>query len=1066
MTERPNVENTLARLKDFQRTSVDYVYRRLYTDNDQVDRFLLADEVGLGKTLVARGVIARAVEYLWDHTDRISVVYICANSDIARQNISRLRLEGQDDFGFASRLTLLPLHMADLASRKLNFVSFTPGTSFELGRRSGIMEERALLYYLLEDIWNLKGMAPKNILQGGAGTDGWRIYLDSFANEKKPMIDSNLSAAFAAELKVMPELRNKFVELCTRFRRDRKRIPWEDRELRNGVIGELRRILATCCVKELKPDLVILDEFQRFRYILQGDDEVARLARELLQYQGSHDHRVRVLLLSATPYKMYTLAQEVEGDDHYRDFLKTTSFLLSSEAETSEFERELREYRTALCLGGEDGAQRLDKARTAIESRLRKVMCRTERLAASTDRNGMLKEVPSVVVPEPRDTQAFVWIDKVASVLETGDYMELWKSGAYLLNFMDDYELKRKARQAAARNDSGLRKVLRQTGSSLFQSNAVQRYEEIDSGNARLRLLLNESVNHGYWKLLWMPPSLPYYSPEGIYADANLAGFTKSLIFSSWRLVPKIIAALASYEAERQMVRLGNLTVGYSELHDRQSPLLRFAQDEGRLTGMPLLSLLYPCRTLADTIDPLELGRQLSHSTLASVGEIIAAAAKIVDELLHPFLSKVRHDGPPDDRWYWAALLMLDRDRWPGMGHWLRADDYWAWRRMAGDDETLFLQHVNQAQRFFELPDALGSPPANLVEVLAKVAVASPAVVALRTLARHWPLQSKGQAITVQSDSEFSSLPTAAAWIAMGFRALFNRPEVILLLRGLNGTEPYWERILDYAVGGNLQAVMDEYVHVLVDSLGGAYSSSALKVSEQVHDAIALRTTTLSHDEFTLVRGKISVRQHRMRCNYALYFGEGENEEGGDVTRQDEVRMAFNSPFRPFILASTSIGQEGLDFHLYCRAIYHWNLPANPVDLEQREGRVHRYKGHVIRNNLAAKYGIQATNALADPWEALFVCAASDRPCKSSDLIPYWILDGPWKIERRVPMFPLSREIDHLEDLKKTLALYRLVFGQPRQEELLKFLCKQTDDPSSARDLLRYQVDLTPKPRA
>jgi len=28
---------------------------------------------------------------------------------------------------------------------------------------------------------------------------------------------------------------------------------------------------------------------------------------------------------------------------------------------------------------------------------------------------------------------------------------------------------------------------------------------------------------------------------------------------------------------------------------------------------------------------------------------------------------------------------------------------------------------------------------------------------------------------------------------------------------------------------------------------------------------------------------------------------------------------------------------EGLDFHHYCHAIVHWNLPSNPVDLEQRE---------------------------------------------------------------------------------------------------------------------------------
>lgn len=75
-----------------------------------------------------------------------------------------------------------------------------------------------------------------------------------------------------------------------------------------------------------------------------------------------------------------------------------------------------------------------------------------------------------------------------------------------------------------------------------------------------------------------------------------------------------------------------------------------------------------------------------------------------------------------------------------------------------------------------------------------------------------------------------------------------------------------------------------------------------------------------------------------------------------EVVRESQVREAFNSPFKPFILATTSISQEGLDFHQYCRSIVHWNLPGNHVNLEQREGRIHRYKGYVIRKNVVARY--------------------------------------------------------------------------------------------------------------
>src|SRR4051812_40582579 len=96
--DRIDVAAILSKLKDFQRRSVDYVFNRMYSA-DPARRFLLADEVGLGKTLVTRGVIAKAIVHLRKQsTDRIDVVYICSNADIARQNISRLNLTGQPDF--------------------------------------------------------------------------------------------------------------------------------------------------------------------------------------------------------------------------------------------------------------------------------------------------------------------------------------------------------------------------------------------------------------------------------------------------------------------------------------------------------------------------------------------------------------------------------------------------------------------------------------------------------------------------------------------------------------------------------------------------------------------------------------------------------------------------------------------------------------------------------------------------------------------------------------------------------------------------------------------------------
>src|SRR3546814_19481579 len=86
----------LAVLKPFQRATVDYVFRRLFSGPSPTDQFLVADEVGLGKTMVARGVIAKTIEELTGKVDRIDVVYICSNQAIAAQNIKALNVVGSD----------------------------------------------------------------------------------------------------------------------------------------------------------------------------------------------------------------------------------------------------------------------------------------------------------------------------------------------------------------------------------------------------------------------------------------------------------------------------------------------------------------------------------------------------------------------------------------------------------------------------------------------------------------------------------------------------------------------------------------------------------------------------------------------------------------------------------------------------------------------------------------------------------------------------------------------------------------------------------------------------------
>jgi hypothetical protein len=201
-----------------------------------------------------------------------------------------------------------------------------------------------------------------------------------------------------------------------------------------------------------------------------------------------------------------------------------------------------------------------------------------------------------------------------------------------------------------------------------------------------------------------------------------------------------------------------------------------------------------------------------------------------------------------------------------------------------------------------------------------------------------------------------------------------------------------------------------------------------------------------------------------MRARFAARFRADVSDTGEDTTRPELLRGAFNSPFWPFVLASTSVGQEGLDFHNYCHAVVHWNLPTNPVDLEQREGRVHRYKGHAVRKNIAADHRAAIFNGESngDPWAAMFEAAAALRNAGDNELKPYWIYPGEAKIERRVLALPTSRDEGRARALKRTLGAYRMLMGQPRQEDFLDYLAIfSPEDVDKLADRLR--IDLAPR---
>src|SRR3954454_14405100 len=154
---RIDPDAVLADLKDFQRRTAIWAFDRMFDANEPALRFLVADEVGLGKTHVAKGVIAQVVDHLQRSGDeRHDIVYVCSNAAIARQNLRKLVPKGIEPLDDVERLTMLPLaelDQGDGGRSGVNLLAITPGTSLKFGHSTGRFRERCLAYAFLRAHW-------------------------------------------------------------------------------------------------------------------------------------------------------------------------------------------------------------------------------------------------------------------------------------------------------------------------------------------------------------------------------------------------------------------------------------------------------------------------------------------------------------------------------------------------------------------------------------------------------------------------------------------------------------------------------------------------------------------------------------------------------------------------------------------------------------------------------------------------------------------------------------------------------------------------------------------------
>lgn len=972
--------------KDFQEATALRIFK-LFKDKGK-SRVLLSDEVGLGKTIVA----SRVVELVknWhkrENDDFFKVAYICSNVAISKQNMNKFGIKREDQMDIRnSRLSMTHLEISKRQKRQRDqiqecmpelIIPLTPATSFGSIFSEGTKEERALMFIHLSRLERLAQISDNLSVYMSNGVKNWTSLVREY-EEKCKECEEDYFQRMANKLKEY--LTDEDFQAIIEETNDYK----SKRTVSVKLIYRLRQAFAQISLAMLQPDLVIMDEFQRFSSLLsnkEAESEQTYLFRMLLNSRSilnGKEYDPKILLLSATPYKPYSTLEELNiecVDTSYSEFMNVIQFLNEKEDDFNQFKDIWTSFNKALACAKSTNIQDIVEKKQIAETALYNIMCRTERFNSGIINDNGVKEIPI----DQSDILSYAQMQRIIDDAVRNSNLsirnvpiEYVKSSPYLLSFMESYTLKNELTKAILKHPE----IVNRSQYSLLPTSTIDGFGDVKPNNAKLRMMHDMLFKEQKSQLLlWVPASNPYYRTPGVFTDCS--DFSKVLVFSSWEMVPRMLSVMLSYYSEQANVK--SLC--------KKIKQKTFSYKRGKTFGTKRLDkihiLEYPCSTLAQLYKPKDYFGQDIKDIKEDIKKKII---DLLDSLHIVYSSNIKK---------YSAEQITDLMK-------------------VLDGEELDMKELSES----------------VIDVMVDAAIASPAICLYRILGdKDKALKAAGRLVSI-----------------------FEKSEAAILIDSLysNSEEHYYESILDYCVKGNLQAVLDEYDFTLQNaSLDEAFKTSVLDGSSlHVEDVHSITDP--------------NKEKYQMRCGYAIpYISKAVTEKTEEriINKQD----AFNSPFRPFVLSTTSIGQEGLDFHPYSRKIVHWNLPSNPVDLEQREGRINRYACLAVRRNAAKLFGNETD------WNTIFDNIGRTLKVNYSDIVPFWCLpinslNNEQKqkleyIERIVPLYPLSRDSAKYQRLINVLSLYRMTLGQPRQEELLKLLSGLKLDDEEIR---KFTLNLCP----
>ena len=856
-------------LRDFQWASVKSVCEGL----ERRPIYALADEVGLGKTLICAEVVNQLVASQPKKKPHL-IYYVAPSIELLHQNVRSIRRYLEERCGgqfhiwtSISRLSQVPRDLAEhrrrvgsemLGKGVIHIIGLSPGTSFNL-RGAGQFSERIYLAALF-------GFRRLRESKLDVARFFWCLNRDldlRIEQKYRQRIEGYASEDYLGQL-----LGFRDTEPFQRLLADITQVnTWSASEIRLKV-AEARRRIVDFLISEVSPRFVIFDEWHKYKRTCFTNE---LLGRFLARSRSSSS--TKVLLVSATPFSV-EFKEGNQGEARLEDGGDLEGLLQmvwGKELYLPHYQRLLDDqtaYVEALAANLKEpalGDEALEARRSAYEQHLRDYCTRTERPRVDIEgvqTAGHVREGDWKTIAQSKSLYSFLRrFNKGEHALSP--ILPMWSDG----HGFPSYGYPGLARQSA-QNIAGVHWK-------------VERLVE----RLKLDFRFEERVHSFTFPPLWLRP------------EDKLRN-RKHLIFTEFLFVPEEVcreldAGSVKFGAVAKKKWTGSV-LGYFPIRRRR----RTGTDQSAADAIHFI-LFYPF--LVFELDEEERRRRIALKR-TRIEEIIATethALATVRRLEELFCEQANDRLRLEYRW--SAL-----DAAEPIPASLRFKDY---------ARFLFFSRTSDW---------------SLSAVLARV---------IGELAR----ETRGYAKADQGPMASKGFEQATMRLSAAVLRLFASPEAQTLKGRVRIKLPrpvrrHWNSHVKFAIWYSktfdLEGTLREFARLLLAA--GVHSDG---VVDEIAAAIALRKGAT---------GNRFVRSfHDRRISDAEYDGDAD-----EMVSLKSLRAAFNSPFPPYVLVSTSVGQEGLDFHRYCASVIHWSPPSSPSVLRQREGRVDRFQALQIRRAL------------------------------------------------------------------------------------------------------------------